>query len=109
MIYAIDLDGTLCEETHLGDDTKDWHAYYDHAVPIPKAITLINKLYEAGHQIFIYTARWKVDEEITKEWLAKQGVKYDGLIMGKLRANVYVDNDAITIEKLEKQQKNFKG
>ncbi len=50
MKIYVDLDGTLCEKTKGGDE-------YITAKPIKERIEKINKLYDQGNEIFIYTAR----------------------------------------------------
>ncbi len=101
MLYAVDLDGTLCEENHNVDATIDWQGYYRNAVPYTDAITRINRLFDAKkHTIIIYTARWEEDREITRTWLQENGVKYNLLIMGKLRADIYIDNDSMRINEV---------
>ena len=67
---------------------------------------IINKLYEQGHVIVIATARatdWHKDpENITKEWLEKEGLKYHKLYIGRIdkekiceevNADLFVDDD----------------
>jgi len=93
-IYAVDIDGTLCVEQN-----EFWN--YDKAQPVIETIEKINKLYDAyGNTIVIYTARFTEDEKATKKWLKKHGVKYHRLIMGKFRADIYVDSNAVTPEAL---------
>jgi len=93
-IYAVDIDGTLCVEKN-----EFWN--YDGAEPIPEVIKKINDLYDTKkHTIVIYTARFTEDEEITKKWLKRHGVKYHRLVMGKFRADVYVDSNAKRPEEL---------
>ena len=93
MIYAVDIDGTLCEDQH------SWWEY-SKAVPIPDAIQKINKLYQEGEEIILYTARFPENEKVTLEWLEKHQVKYHEIIFGKFRADVYVDNCAKRMEEL---------
>ena len=88
--YCFDIDGTLCSNTE-GD--------YLRAEPYPEVIARINRLYEAGDQIVLYTARgsktgidWRaVTERQLREWR----VRYHILCMGKPAADVYVDDKGI--------------
>ena len=87
MIYAVDIDGTLCEES------STWWEY-EKAVPIPEAINKINTLFGQNHLIILHTARFSKDREVTEQWLDKHKVRYHKLVMDKPRADVYVDNDS---------------
>lgn len=52
------------------------------------AVEVINKLYGLGHKIVIATARandWHTDPVgITKDWLAKVGLKYHKIYIGRI-------------------------
>ncbi len=93
MIYCIDIDGVLCDDM-LGD--------YEHSTPDFNVIKKVNKLYDSGHIIKIFTGRgsatgidWK---EFTIDQLKKWGVKYHELIFGKPVADVFIDDKAINVK-----------
>ena len=93
MIYSIDIDGTLCDEM-LGD--------YENSTPDFKVIKKVNKLYDEGHIIKIFTGRgsktgidWR---EFTEKQLKSWGVKYHKLIFGKPVADIFIDDKAINIK-----------
>jgi len=79
--YAIDMDGILCEESKP----------YKSCSPIYKNIAKADKLKEAGHKIIIFTARRQCDRKTTLKWLRLYGPKFDKLICGKPKFDVYVD------------------
>ena len=90
-IFCIDIDGTICTE---GEE-------YHLAKPIPKVIKKINKLYENGNKIILFTSRgvysgydWSV---LTKKQLQDWNVKYHELYFKKPYADYYIDNKAIDI------------
>lgn len=85
--YAVDIDGTLCVEQ------KEYWKYAE-AIPIKPYIKRINKLYDEGNTVVLYTSRYPEDEEVTKTWLKENGVKYHRIIFGKFRADIYVDSNA---------------
>ena len=91
--YAVDIDGTLCEENN------EWWKYR-FAVPIFENIEAINKLYQNGEKIVLYTARFEEDREVTTQWLKTHGVKYHRIIFDKFRADVYVDSAMVKPEDL---------
>ena len=84
-----DIDGTLF-------DTED--ALYDQIEPDRAMITLVNMLYDQGHNIILVTARGatsKINYEwITRRQLIKWGVKYHELIMGRPK-DLYIGDEAI--------------
>jgi dTDP-glucose 4,6-dehydratase len=90
VIYCFDIDGTLCSNTE---------GNYLHAVPYRDVINSINRIFDEGHQVILYTARgsttgidWRdVTERQLKEW----GLRYHTLFMGKPTADVYIDDKAI--------------
>jgi hydroxymethylpyrimidine pyrophosphatase-like HAD family hydrolase len=92
-IYAVDLDGTLTlEEVH-------WENYL-RAKPDHEAIKKINKLWDEGHEVHIYTARPSQDKTVTIKWLLNNGVKFTQIIFDKFRADYYVDNSARRVDEL---------
>ena len=65
MRYAIDLDGTLTTKKKITNFS------YDYLVNIEadkKMIEIVNRLYNEGHTIYIYTARKHDLKNITKIW-----------------------------------------
>ena len=88
MQIIIDLDGTICEEMRQ----------FSRCLAKPKdgAIETVNKLYDAGNIIIIYSSRTWVEYEMTVDWLQKNGVKYHQLFMGKPVGDVWIDDSAIT-------------
>lgn len=87
--YCFDIDGTLCTNTD-GD--------YEQAQPFFDAINDVNRLFDSGHDIFLYTARgtttgidWR---GVTEKQLAGWGVRYHQLFLGKPTADIYIDDKA---------------
>lgn len=101
MNYVFDLDGTLCTNTY-GD--------YKVASPFPERILHINKLFDLGHTIIIFTARgmntysgdinkvYEIYYEFTKQQLEKWNLKYNYLILGKPAGDIYIDDKGIKDE-----------
>ena len=83
---AVDIDGVLAEE---GDP-----ANYGRARPLARGIELVRRLTEAGHRVVLHTARWEEDRAVTMVWLAMHDVPYDKLVLGKPKADLYVDDRA---------------
>lgn len=93
MKYIIDIDGTICHDSH-GD--------YVHAVPFAKRIQHFNKLYDQGNEIHYWTARGsrsgKDWSELTRKQLEIWGVKYHSLQLGKPVYDIWIDDKAQNVE-----------
>lgn len=98
MKYVFDLDNTLCE-------TKD--SDYINSKPFVDRIEIVNKLYDDGNTITIYTARGmgstdnnqikaiKKYYSLTETQLKLWNVKYHNLILGKPSGDYYIDDKGI--------------
>lgn len=88
-IYCFDIDETLCKSPDLN---------YENSIPIPERIDIVNRLYDEGYIIKIFTARGsktKIDwSELTKKQLSAWGLKYHELHFGKPYADYYIDDKA---------------
>ena len=99
MQLIIDLDGTICTEEKQFSRAL--------AQPMPGAIEALNVLRDKGHTIIIYSARTWAEYEVTVDWLRKNRIAYDQLILGKPQGDYWIDDRALrhvdwaeTIEKL---------
>jgi len=92
---AVDLDGVLCYESKP----------YKNCQPIKENITMVNLLYKQNNRIVIYTSRRKIDRKITLKWLKKFNIHYHLLIMGKLKADIYIDDRSLTLEEVMKDER----
>lgn len=98
-IIAVDLDHTLCIPK-----TGDTYQKYAMADPIEKMIDHVNRLYDQGHRIVLYTARRMLTHDgdvskviadvgqITEDWLTLHGVKYHEIVYGKIYFDVLIDD-----------------
>lgn len=82
-----DLDGTLSDNRHrehlIEGEDKKWREYLAKCVedsPVRKTISKLNEMSEE-YEIIILTCRSDEVEEETIEWLNKNNVNYDRLIM----------------------------
>lgn len=101
---VIDIDDTIC---------TTYNRDFENSIPNIPVINKINELYDKGIEIVLYTARGgkscktleeKIEKygKITKEWLTKNGVKYNQLLFGKMNADYYVDDKNLSIEEFLK-------
>ena len=96
-IICFDLDNTLC---------KTFKNNYHKSNPIKKNITILNKLYESGYVIKIFTSRFmgrskekssiakKMGYDLTVRQLKNWNVKYHKLIFGKPSYDMIIDDKA---------------
>jgi len=87
MQLIIDLDGTICTEEKTFSRAL--------AKPLEGAVEKINRLFELGHTIIIYTARTWMEYEMTAHWLQKHEIKYHQLMMGKPIGDYWIDDRAL--------------
>ena len=100
--FCFDIDNTICH-------TKGTN--YKSSKPIKSHIDCINKLYESGHKIIIYTARFmgrnnnkinlakKQGYKFTYHQLQAWGLKFHELHLGKPAADFYIDDKSIDYRK----------
>ena len=88
-IYCFDIDDTICKTKGID---------YSKSTPYFERIEQINRLYDKGNIIKLYTARGtktKIDHsELTQSQLKKWGLKYHELHFGKPDADFYIDYKA---------------
>ena len=79
MMYIFDIDGTIADTPHNR---------YSKAIPDEAMITLVNKLYDEGNFILIFTSRGTTSgmnhKHLTKKQLERWGVRYHKLMFGKI-------------------------
>lgn len=98
MKFCFDIDGVIA----ITKDTSD----YSKSLPNQKTIDFINRLYDYGNSITLFTARGYVTgknwENVTKQQMKDWNVKYHSLKFGKPNADYYVDDHAMTLCGLDK-------
>ncbi len=93
MEIRVDIDRTLC--TYKQIDGKKT------AIPLMQVIRRVNRLYDEGNRIIIWTSRNKISKrdqtEFTKKQLESWGVKYHELDMSKPLFDLFIDDRAINV------------
>ncbi|NTV78994.1 MAG: acylneuraminate cytidylyltransferase family protein [Clostridiales bacterium] len=97
--FVFDIDGVIaCNRKDLD---------YSQSEPNEKMIAIINKLYEYGNQIILFTARGYVTgidwRQVTEEQMKKWGLHYTELRFGKPNADYYVDDKMLSLDFLYSQ------
>ena len=103
-ILCFDLDGVICSKTKYKNSDL---INYKKSKSIPRAVKTINKLYDKGHTIIIYTARGmtryngnlplirKKLHKPTIKSLKSWKLKYHKLIFGKIYYDLIIDDKSI--------------
>ena len=98
----VDCDGVIADKEHGGD--------YHKAGPLKHGIQQVNKLYDMGYTIVLFTARYGDREngnihlqygrgyQEWTNWLEKHDVKYHHAFMGKPAGVMYIDDKAARVE-----------
>ena len=98
MRYAFDIDNTLLQT--VGND-------YEKSTPIQHRIDRVNRLFDEGHIIYLFTARGMASGRdlypLTEKQINDFGIKNHGIIMGKPDVDVFVDDKAISAHEWDKQ------
>ena len=94
MKMIIDLDGTICSEEKQFSRTL--------AIVNKGAREALQKIRDNGHTIIIYSARTWAEYELTIDWLKKNKIPFDQLILGKPQGDYWIDDRAIKYENWEK-------
>lgn len=94
--FVFDIDGVIAKIQ------KDLD--YALAEPNEKMVKIINKLYDYGNRIVLFTARGYVTgkdwSEVTRNQMERWGLKYHELKFGKPNADYYVDDRMLSLERL---------
>lgn len=97
-VFCFDIDGVIASLTPKND--------YSLAQPLTEHIELVNRLYEQGHEIILFTARGTVTGKdwstVTETQLKSWGVKYSRLQFGKPAADFYVDDRFVTPQEIRR-------
>ena len=98
---VVDCDGVIAGKEHGGD--------YSKAPPLKYGIEQVNKLYDMGYEIILFTARYgerrkgninlmyEAGYREWTDWLEENGVKYHHAYMGKPAGVLYIDDKAARV------------
>lgn len=91
--FVVDIDGVIAQLSPNND--------YNLAQPNKPVIDAVNRLYDQGHKIVLFTARGYVTGidwmEVTKTQMQTWGVKHHELKLGKPNATFYVDDKNLSV------------
>lgn len=87
----VDIDGTMTMECE-GFGEK----IYRSRTPRQDIIDAVNKLYDDGKFIVVWTSRFEEDRKVTMRWLKENRIKYHKLVMDKPQYDLLIDDKAIS-------------
>ena len=97
-VIYVDVDETICL-------TPDNPRNYEESRPLLENIQKINDLFDAGNKIVYWTARGSRSginwHDLTKRQLDSWGVKYHELRCDKPYYDLFIDDKAIAIERIQ--------
>jgi len=95
MIIMVDIDGVICNNT--------W-GEYKKAKPFKENIEKINKLYDEGNRIILWTTRGVITgidwEKLTKQQMKEWNVKYHELKLDKPYYDLFIDDRTKRIDEI---------
>lgn len=92
-VISVDLDGTLTNEVCWDEEQCR------NATPNTKVLNYVKKLAETNFIVF-HTARRHNLYQATIEWLEKQGLSQWPIKMGKMPADLYLEDNMIDIKNI---------
>jgi hypothetical protein len=101
LVVCVDIDGVLADTEGSQRVPLGGPARYDSAPPVKGAAAALRWLKAQGYRIHLYTGRHLDHLRVTQDWLARHGMEYDHLVMGKPPATYYIDDRAIRFESWE--------
>jgi hypothetical protein len=102
---AIDLDRTICTPVSSSLAVEEVKGCKLRHPQIPEHIRILR---DEGNYIIIYTHRHATLYMETKDWLRKEEIAYDELIMGKPKFDILIDND-VELQQLFPGNEGYKG
>ena len=94
--FVFDIDGVIATVVPGND--------YARAGPIEENVAAINRLFNVGHRIVLFTARGYVTgkdwRDLTERQLKDWGVRYDQLVFGKPAGDFYIDDRSVPLREL---------
>jgi hypothetical protein len=86
----VDFDGTLCQMYRESTpyipkseirNAPNWHV-----------VEVCRRYRSYGCRIVVYSSRWWGDYHWIKQWLDKHNVPYDDIVLGKFKADAFLDD-----------------
>lgn len=98
---GVDFDGTLCQLYHESRPYVPKQAIREK--PNRAVVQVCRELKKSGVRVVIYSSRWWGDYHWIKEWLDKNHIPYDDIVLGKFKADAFIDDTTVNPQ----QNKNW--
>jgi len=99
LTIAIDLDGTISEESYEDYIKLGAKKYVKSRKPFAGVVATINELYSKQVKIIFYTARDENLRSLTEQWLKKHNIQHHQLLMNRPKADIYLNDRAFPLNK----------
>ncbi|MCS7185225.1 MAG: hypothetical protein NZ870_04820 [bacterium] len=93
IVIGVDFDGTLATMYESGKEYIPKREI--NQKPNYEVVKFLKSLSRRKYKIIIYSSRWWGDYNWVKKWLDKYKIPYDDIILGKFKADVYLDDVSI--------------
>lgn len=105
-VVCFDIDGVLTEEDKT--DHNNLAGSYIARSPRPRAKELMQRAYESGWYVCLFTGRRTAQRRMTEDWLFSHGFHYHALFMDKPYYTVFLE-DRVAGVTVEEQFDAFEG
>lgn len=92
-VIGVDFDGTLCHIFPKGQKYIPKKNVKEK--PNKHIVEVCRELQKTGVKIIVYSSRWWGDYHWMKAWLDKYDVPYDDIVLGKFKADAFLDDTTV--------------
>lgn len=92
-VVGVDFDGTICHIFPKGQRYVPKNRVKEK--PNSNVVEVCQRLHDEGVKIVVFSSRWWGDYHWMKTWLDKNKIPYDGIVLGKFKADAFLDDTTI--------------
>lgn len=104
-VVGVDFDGTLCQLHPASRPYVPKRAIQEK--PNRTVVEACKKLKKSGVRVVIYSSRWWGDYHWIKEWLDRNRIPYDDIVLGKFKADAFIDDTTVNPQQNSFWQKDL--
>lgn len=93
-VCAVDFDGTLCKTNFKEPYIPKTDIQ---GIPDDKIVNIVKAMKKEGWVIVIHSSRCWSDYNWVKSWLEKNKIPFDDIVLGKFKADCYLDDKALNL------------
>ena len=92
-VVGVDFDGTLCQIYAFKRPYMPKRIIKEK--PNAEVVRVCRNLAKCGVKVVIYSSRWWGDYHWIQEWLDKYRVPYHDIVLGKFKADAFIDDTTV--------------